>query len=40
MIAAGAIGTTVDMLYGYFVECAEFRQHAGTDESNSFRHQE
>jgi hypothetical protein len=26
MVAAGAVGTTVDMLYGYFVECAEFRK--------------
>ena len=26
MIAAGAIGTTADMVYGYLVECLEFRQ--------------
>lgn len=25
MIAAGAVGTTADMVYGYLVECAEFR---------------
>ena len=26
MIAAGAVGTTADMVYGYLVECLEFRQ--------------
>lgn len=26
MIAAGAIGTTADLVYGYLVECAEFRE--------------
>jgi hypothetical protein len=25
MIAAGAIGTSADMVYGYLVACAEFR---------------
>ena len=24
MIAAGAVGTTADMVYAYLVECAEF----------------
>jgi hypothetical protein len=26
MLAAGAVGTSVDMIYGYLVECAEFRK--------------
>jgi hypothetical protein len=26
MIAAGAVGTSVDMIYGYLVECAKFRE--------------
>mmetsp|Transcript_8694 Transcript_8694/g.23491 ORF Transcript_8694/g.23491 Transcript_8694/m.23491 type:complete len:95 (-) Transcript_8694:12-296(-) len=34
MIAAGAVGTTADMAYGYFIECAEFRSAAsGSDQS-------
>lgn len=26
MIAAGAVGTSADLIYGYLVECAKFRQ--------------
>jgi hypothetical protein len=26
MIAAGAVGTSADMIYGYLVECADFRK--------------
>jgi hypothetical protein len=33
MIAAGAVGTSVDMIYGYLVECAEFRQQKKKDSS-------
>lgn len=33
MVAAGAIGTTADMVYGYLVECADFRQQQETLES-------
>ena len=28
MIAAGAIGTTADMVYGFLVECADFRENS------------
>ena len=35
MVAAGAVGTTVDMLYGYFVECAEFRKQETPSASSS-----
>jgi hypothetical protein len=38
MVAAGAIGTTADMVYGYFVECAEFRTNAEQETESS--HQE
>jgi hypothetical protein len=26
MVAAGAIGTSADMVYGFFVECAQYRE--------------
>jgi len=32
MIAAGALGTTADMVYGYLVECAHL---AGSADDNS-----
>jgi hypothetical protein len=35
MVAAGAIGTTADMVYGYLVECAEFRQGDAADAAAS-----
>lgn len=31
MLAAGAVGTSVDMIYGYLVECAEFREQKKED---------
>jgi hypothetical protein len=33
MIAAGAIGTTADMVYGYLVECAQFTTSNTTNSS-------
>ncbi|KAG7351250.1 hypothetical protein IV203_010610 [Nitzschia inconspicua] len=33
MVAAGAVGTTADMVYGYLVECAEFRQEKPNDDA-------
>jgi hypothetical protein len=35
MMAAGAMGTTVDMAYGYLVECAQFRESPMGDGSSS-----
>lgn len=35
MLAAGAIGTSADMVYGYLVECAAFRDTNGSSESGS-----
>jgi len=37
MVAAGAMGTTADMVYGYLVECAHFRDGSsqGTDVVSS-----
>eukprot|EP00934_Nitzschia_sp_Nitz4_P003876 Nitzschia sp. Nitz4//scaffold155_size52807//9535//9901//NITZ4_006792-RA/size52807-augustus-gene-0.46-mRNA-1//1//CDS//3329537357//3866//frame0 len=35
MIAAGAVGTSVDMVYGYLVECAQFRDGETTTPSQS-----
>ena len=32
MVAAGAIGTSADMLYGVFVECANFRKDDGESQ--------
>ena len=32
MIAAGALGTSADLIYGYLVECAHFRQGDEKDE--------
>ena len=26
MVAAGAMGTSADLVYGYLVECAQFRE--------------
>jgi hypothetical protein len=36
MVAAGAIGSTADMVYGYLVECSQFRELSrGNDVSSS-----
>ncbi len=35
MVAAGAIGTSVDMVYGLFVECAQYRQTSNETASQS-----
>jgi hypothetical protein len=35
MAVAGAMGTSVDMIYGYLVECAEFRQPSSPSSSSS-----
>jgi len=31
MIAAGAVGSTADLVYGYLVECAQFTNNETTD---------
>jgi len=35
MVAAGAIGTTADMVYGYLVECAHFREVSNGNSSSA-----
>lgn len=30
MVAGGAMGTSADMVYGYFVECAQYRKAEDT----------
>ena len=35
MVAAGAVGTSVDMVYGYIVECAQFRDKLPWEEDGS-----
>eukprot|EP00980_Cylindrotheca_fusiformis_P029937 scaffold24063_cov157-Cylindrotheca_fusiformis.AAC.2 len=32
MLAAGAIGTSADMMYGYLVACAKFREQPETKD--------
>lgn len=34
MVAAGAIGTSADMIYGVFVECAHLRDTSNEVPSN------
>lgn len=31
MVAAGAVGTSADLAYGYFVACAKFREPSPLD---------
>lgn len=33
MIAAGAVGTTADMVYAYLVECAHLRESQDDDKA-------
>lgn len=35
MIAAGAIGTTCDLVYGYLIECAQFTNNTATTNNNN-----
>ena len=34
MIAAGAVGTTADLVYGYLVECVHYRTNNGGNDNN------
>ena len=34
MIAAGAIGSTCDLVYGYLVECAQFTNNTNNNNDN------
>ena len=34
MIAAGAIGSTCDLVYGYLVECAQFTNNTNNNDNN------
>lgn len=35
MIAAGAVGTTADLVYGYLVECAHLTNNETTTTTNT-----
>jgi hypothetical protein len=35
MIAAGATGTTCDLVYGYLIECAQFTKNTNNDNNDN-----
>ena len=35
MIAAGAIGSTCDLVYGYLVECAQFTNNTNNNDTDT-----